>query len=154
MNDAGLITVIQRLLSAKTKEAAKDFVGTLGDDYRPISERLLARITFTRTLNQNALLHVWFGEIAHWHGDRDAKQVKGEMHHAYALDIRLRDPQFNWIWKHSGARLNYEQQCGLLASETLNVSSAMTTKELTEYMSAIERHYAQLGLALKVPEAA
>jgi len=107
-----------------------------------------------RSLPQNALLHMWFGEIAKHHGDRDANQVKGECHHKYALDIRLRDPQFAWVWKHSGAGLTYEQQCALLASETLGVSSKMSKPELREYMDAMRRDYATEGVRLTDPDAA
>lgn len=152
MTDAGLIFVIESLLDAKTKTAAKGFLEQCSDAYRPIAERLLARFTFARTTNQNALLHKWYGQIADHYGDRSAKDVKGECHHKWALDIRLRDDQFAWVWGKTGALLPYEKQCSLLASETLGISSRMTTAELKEYLDAIERHYRPLGVKLAEPE--
>lgn len=106
-----------------------------------------------RTLSQNALLHMWFDEIAKHHGDRSATEVKGECHHEWGLTIRLRDPQFAWIWDRTGAHLTYEQQCRLLASEALGVSSKMSKAELSEYMDAMRRHYDEIGIRLTDPEA-
>lgn len=105
-----------------------------------------------RSLSQNALLHKWFGEVAAHYGDRTAKQVKGECHHKYALDYRLADPVFEWVWKHSGAGLPYEKQCGLLASETLGVSSKLKVGELKSYMDQMHRDYAAQGVHLTLPE--
>jgi hypothetical protein len=106
-----------------------------------------------RTLSQNALLHKWFGQIAAHFGDRDAMTVKGECHHKFGLPIKLRNEQFAWVWKQTGAKLTYSQQCNYLASGTLNVSSGMSVKELTEYMDAMARDYREQGVDLIDPEA-
>lgn len=105
-----------------------------------------------RTLSQNALLHKWFGEIAAQRGDVDAHHVKGECHRKWGLTIRLRDEAFAYVWKRTGAGLTFEQQRNFLASGVLNVSSAMTTKELTEYMDAMERDYRSRGFRLTDPD--
>ena len=86
-----------------------------------------------RTLSQNALIHKWYGEIALQRQDMTAVDVKGELHHEFALPIRLRDEQFEYVWARTGAQLSYEQQKALLASGTLGVSSKMTTKELKDF---------------------
>jgi hypothetical protein len=151
MNDAGLVHVVRRLLSAKTTAEAKAFIETLGDDYAGIASELLNRLTFARTMNQNALLHKWFGQIAKQQ-DETASAVKGYCHRHFGLPIRLRNPQFAWVWKHSGESLNYEQQCSLLASGVLRISSGMTTKELSEYMDEIEQHYRPKGVHLVQPD--
>ena len=95
-----------------------------------------------RGLSANALLHVWFAEIAKHRGDMSAADVKGECHQRWALTIRLRDPQFAWIWERTGALLDDEKQRKFLVSEQLAISSAMTPKELKEYMDEIEREFA------------
>lgn len=105
-----------------------------------------------RSLSQNALLHKWFGEISAHFGDRTETQIKGECHHKYGLVRRLKDPQFEWVWARTGAHLSYEQQCGLLASETLGVSSKMKSPELRAYMDEMHRDYADQGLHLTLPE--
>lgn len=152
MNSAGLYHVISKLLEAKTKTEAEKLLETFGDKYRIFAEKILARFQFARTTNQNSLLHVWLDQIAQHDGDKSAKEVKGECHHRWALNIRLRDDQFAWVWARTGALLPYEKQCSLLASETLGISSRMTTKELKEYLDEIERHYRPLGVPLVNPE--
>ena len=150
--DAGLYHILEALLHLSKAEGAKYISTSVGDGYRPIIERVHARWKDDkRSLQANALLHKWFAEIAR-HGNADAKMVKGQCHHEWALDIRLRDDQFAWVWERTGALLSYEKQCSLLASETLGISSRMTTKELSEYMDQIERHYRTRGVHLTEPK--
>jgi len=106
----------------------------------------------SRTLPQNALLHKWFGEIAKHHGDRDTADVKGQMHRDLGLNIRLRDPVFAWVWKHTGELLPYEKQCKLLASGALGLSSGMSSPQLKEYMNAIQKDCAEKRIAITIPE--
>lgn len=142
MNDTGLSHVLTKLLACTTASEAEGYVlESVGRDYKEIATTLSHRLTYARSLNQNALLHKWFGEIAKREGDKTAKDVKGELHHKYGLNIRLRDDQFAWVWERTGAKMTYEQQCSLLASETLGMSSKMTNKEMREYMDAIHMDY-------------
>lgn len=105
-----------------------------------------------RTTQQNRTLHMWFGEIATQQADLDATEVKGMCHRRWGLAIKLRCPQFAWVWSNSGAHLSYEQQCSLLASGVLNVSSSMTVDELSEYLDAMSRHFRSDGVYLTDPE--
>jgi len=105
-----------------------------------------------RSLSQNALIHKWFGEVSRHFGDMTAVQIKGQCHHKHGLVIKRRNEQFAWVWKQTGEKLNYEQQCRYLASGTLNISSGMTVKELTEYMDAMKIDYAEQGVFLTDPE--
>lgn len=116
-----------------------------------------ARVVITdsnevRTSQQNRTLHMWFGEIAKQLTDLDAFDVKGICHREWGLAIKLRDPQFAWIWDRSGAHLTYEQQCKLLRSGVLNVSSSMSVDELSEYMDGMSRHFRADGVHLTDPE--
>ena len=106
----------------------------------------------SRTVSQNALLHKWYGEVARHLGDRDMIHVKGECHHKYGLPIKRRCEQFAWVWKQTGEKLTYEQQCKYLASGVLNISSSMNVTELTEYMTAMKNDYAEQGVYLTDPE--
>lgn len=120
----------------------------------PIPFTLTWREGAKRSLDQNALLHRWYADIAKHYGDQTAMQVKGECHVAYGLPIRLRDPAFAWVWKQSGAKLPYEKQCALFERGILAMTSAMTTKELSEYMDAMSAHYRAQGVHLTDPEGA
>lgn len=152
MKGAGFIEIARRLVAASTPKRADAVIADCGDDYRPLAKALRDRMTFARTKNQNSLLHVWFADIAKHFGDRTAQQVKGECHRDIGLNIRLRDPVFEWVWKNSGAKLPPEKQAKLLATESLHISSAMTTAELSEYMDAIAEQYKPQGVRLTEPE--
>ena len=152
MKDAALASLLSTILRFKTEGEAEAYLANVGADYHDLVSRIVKRLTFKRTLSQNALLHKWFGEIAKHFGDRTAQDVKGECHRDLGLTIRLRDKQFNWVWQETGAKLNREQQAALLASGCLNLSSEMSTKELREYMDLIEQQYRPQGVNLTVPE--
>lgn len=104
-----------------------------------------------RSLNQNALLHKWFGEIAQQLGDRTAMSVKGECHVNYGVPIRSRDPIWMRVWSKLFAPLSYEQQCFLFERGILAMTREMTVKELTEYMDAMALHYRAQGVVLTEP---
>ena len=144
MTDPALAHLLRLILKARDKTAAEKLVDGAGADYLPLVKNLVARLTFKRTLSQNALIHVWFDEIAKHRGDVTAFDVKGELHRKFGLPIRLRNPQFAWVWHQTGAALDYEKQCKLLACGVLNVSSGMTKKELKEYADEIQREYSWL----------
>ena len=152
MKDSALSSLVNRILDCKTKGQATEVAGNAGADYSDLIWKLVNRLTWKRSLSQNALLHMWFGEIAKHFGDRSAQDVKGECHRDLGLSIRLRDEQFAWVWQKTGARLDREKQAALLASECLNLSSGMSVKDLREYMDEIERHYRAQGVPLTHPE--
>lgn len=107
----------------------------------PLPYQITVREGGNRSLEQNALLHRWYGVIAK-HMHESASDVKGRCHREYGLPIRLRDPQFAWLWNNSAGQLPYEKQCKVLASGQFQISSKMTTTELSEYMDAMQREYA------------
>lgn len=105
----------------------------------------------SRTLNQNALIHKWYGEIAQQLGDVSAMAVKGRCHVAYGVPIRRRDPVWARIWESLFAKLTYEQQCFLFERGVLAMTREMTVKELTEYMDAMAVDYRAQGVVLTEP---
>ena len=151
MKDHALIILIRKLLEQKSRKFAEALAADCGDEYRPIIREILERLTFARTKSQNNLLHEWYAEIAKWRGDVSALDVKGECHRDLGLHIRLRDPQFDWVWKHTGELMDPEQQASLLVSGCLNFSSEMSVKELSEYMDEISRFYETKGVRLTRP---
>lgn len=106
-----------------------------------------------RSLQQNALLHKWYGQIASHKGDVTAMDVKGQCHVAYGVPIRLRDPVFARVWQSMFAGLTYEQQCFLFSRGILAMTREMGVKELSEYMDAMARDYRTEGVFLTDPEA-
>ena len=153
MKDHALIILIRKLLEQKSRKFAEALAADCGDEYRPIIREILERLTFSdkRSLSQNALFHLWMGEIAKHFGDRSALDVKGDTHRDLGLHIRLKDPQFNWVWARTGALLDYEKQSKMLASGVLDFSSAMSTADLSAYMDEIARFYEAKGVRLTRP---
>ena len=135
--------------SVTSKEQAERLAAYLVN--LPVPFTVTVREGKVRSLDQNALLHRWYHEISAQRGDISASEAKGQCHHRYGLPIRLRDAQFAWLWKHSAARLDYEKRCAVLASGQFQISSKMTTKELTEYMRAMESDFVSRGFHLTKP---
>lgn len=105
----------------------------------------------SRSLNQNALLHKWYGEVAQQLGDISAMAVKGRCHVAYGVPIRRRDPVWARIWDKLFGKLTYEQQCFLFEKGVLAMTREMTVKELIEYMDAMAVDYRSQGVVLTEP---
>lgn len=105
-----------------------------------------------RSLDQNALLHKWYGEIAAQSGDMTAAQVKGQAHVAFGVPIKMRDPIWARVWQKMFAPLTYEQQCFLFSHGILSMTRDMTTKELKEYLDAMAEHYRSQNFRLTEPE--
>lgn len=135
--------------SIKTPLDLVKWIGFLTDQSLPMT--VTQKKGAGRSLNQNSLIHGWYGEIAK-QSHQSASEVKGQCHHKYGLPIKLRDEVWAWVWEQTGANLGYERQCTLLASGRLTVSSSMTTKELKEYLDAMHRDYLAEGYTLTDPE--
>lgn len=106
-----------------------------------------------RSLNQNALIHKWYGQVAKHLGDVTAMQVKGQCHVAYGVPIKRRDPVWCRVWDRMFAGLTYEQQCFLFERGILAMTREMSVSELSEYMDAMQAHYRGQGVFLTDPEA-
>lgn len=101
----------------------------------------------SRSLEQNALLHLWFGEVARQSEGETLISIKGQAHRKYAVPIKLAsDEKFAWVWKQTGALMDYERQCKFLASGVLNISSGMTKAELQSYLDAFSKDYRGGGI--------
>lgn len=131
-------------------EEASRFFAFLGNMPYPYTASVVAGAK--RSLDQNALLHVLFSEIAKQRDDMTLLDIKGECHRKFGLPIKLQDPQFAWVWEQTGAKLPYEKQCKYLASGVLNVSSRMTKPQLTQYIDEMVRDYREAGFTVTLPE--
>ncbi len=105
-----------------------------------------------RTIPQNSLLHKNFKEIAEHFGDRTTTEVKGESHLRWGVPIRLRNEQWAWLWERATKGLSYEQLKAVCESGSFAISSGMDTRELKEYIDALQGEYLPMGVRLSVPE--
>lgn len=104
-----------------------------------------------RSIDQNALLHKWFGEIARQKGDETLMDVKAQCNLTYGAPILIRDDEM-WgrFWKAIG--LSYEQRIKAFKLGYVQCTSLMTAKQLSEYMDAMSRDYRGEGFRLTDPE--
>ena len=124
----------------------------VGADYSELFDRLVKRVSFKRTLDQNSLYWKWISEIARHNGDTK-EEVERRLKLSHGCKILCRDnAKFLAFCQKTLKTLPYDEM--LEAMDYLNVSSIMTTKQMNEYLNEIEATYRQRGVALTVPEAA
>lgn len=104
-----------------------------------------------RTMSQNGLVHMWFGEVAKQGEGQDIGDVKAECNLTYGMPILQRDDE---AYRRFVDRLslNREQTLYSLKRGFIPCTRLMTTKQLTEYMDGMGRDYRQQGYTLTDPE--
>lgn len=105
-----------------------------------------------RSLDQNAISHAWYEQVARELREDDARGVKRfcKLHHGVPI-LRAEDAEFREAYDGAILRnLTYEQK--LQAMDVLPVTSRMTTVQLHAFMLEVQEHYRKLGVYLKFPE--
>lgn len=105
-----------------------------------------------RSLDQNAISHAWYEQVARELREDDARGVKRfcKLHHGVPI-LRAEDAEFREAYDGAILRtLTYEQK--LQAMDVLPVTSRMTTVQLHAYMLEVQEHYRKLGVYMKFPE--
>lgn len=103
-----------------------------------------------RSLDQNALSHAWYNEIALQIADTP-ENVKCECKLRFGVPIlRAEDPDFRDMYDAAiKNHLTYEQK--LVAMRYLPVTSNMTKAQLSRYLEHIQLSYAQQGVVVEFP---
>lgn len=104
-----------------------------------------------RSVEQNAVMHGWFGQVARELRDEDERGVKRfcKLHFGVPL-LRAEDEEFREAYDQVVRPLNYEDK--LKAMDILPVTSRMTTIQLDKVMTDIQDHYRPLGVTLVYPK--
>jgi hypothetical protein len=104
-----------------------------------------------RSLPQNATAAAWYGQIAQAYSMAQG-EAKAECKLRFGLPIMDRDrPDWVESWQPLYGPLPYAMQRKLF--EVIPMTSLFTTKQMAEYMTAIQREYVSQGVALIDPEA-
>lgn len=103
-----------------------------------------------RSVEQNAVLHGWFGQVSRELREDDERGVKRfcKLHFGVPI-LRAEDIEFREAYDAVVRPLTYANK--LVAMDILPVTSAMTTKQLDKCMTDIQDHFAALGVALEYP---
>lgn len=115
--------------------------------------RLRIKAGKARSLDQNAISHAWYEQIARELREDEALGVKRECKLLYGVPLlRAEEPEFRQ--KYDGLvreRFSYEEKLELM--DWLPVTSLMTKDQLSRYLEAMQRAYAKRGVVLTFPEA-
>lgn len=134
------------------------------EDERVMAARLVEgrKYPFTLTITdgkprskaQNRLQHMWMNEISVQKGDLTAEEARAYCKLTIGVPIlRSQNEAFRERYDAILKPLSYEQKLSIM-SEPLNlpVTSLMSTKQLTEYLEGIIRHFGEQGIILTMPD--
>ena len=104
-----------------------------------------------RSVEQNAVLHGWFGQVARELREDDERGVKRfcKLHIGVPI-LRAEDEDFRAAYDRVIRPLAYEDK--LIAMDILPVTSTMTTIQLDRCMTDIQELYAKRGVTLVYPK--
>lgn len=103
----------------------------------------------SRSLKQNRLAFQWFKDAAA-QGDQTAEQYRAECKLRLGVPLLRRDDDdFRAKYDSALKALAYEQK--LTCMEFFPVTSLMTTKQMTEFLTAVLNHFLNLGYQLTDP---
>jgi hypothetical protein len=103
-----------------------------------------------RSTAQNSTAEAWYGQIAQADGFSQG-EAKVECKMRFGLPIMKRDRP-DWIEKWSPIYSVFEYEKQRIVFEFIPMTSLFTTKQMAEYMTAIQREYVSHGVALIDPE--
>ena len=132
--------------------ALQSFVGTIRELWH--SRRYLQVSVIEgkgRSIEQNAVMHGWFGQVARELRQDDARGVKRycKLHFGVPI-LRAEDEDFRAAYDRVIKPLPYADK--LVAMDILPVTSRMTTLQLDRCMADMQEHFGPRGVALIYPK--
>lgn len=106
-----------------------------------------------RTASQNRLAFQWYQDIARQIGDQTTEEVRAEAKTLFAAPILCRESEaFRDSWARLRHRMTHEEVLAFVQATELPMTRAMTTRQMTEFLDAMQRHYSAQGVRLTDPE--
>lgn len=105
-----------------------------------------------RSLDQNAISHAWYEQIARELREDDVTGWKSycKLHHGVPI-LRAEDEEFREAYDSTIKGMTYEQK--LKVMRMLPVTSLMTKAQLSKYLEAMQDDFHTRGVRLEFPEA-
>lgn len=103
-----------------------------------------------RSLNANALSHVWYAEVSKQLSEDTIDGVKGYCKLTFGVPILRQREKFNNFYETFFVNLSYEKQ--LAAMKYLSVTSIMEAHEMNIYMENMKMHFEGRGVFLSEPK--
>ena len=135
-----------------SETALQSAIGELRDAFKA-RKFLTVAITHgkKRSLDQNAIAHAWYSQVARELREDTEAQVKAQAKLWFGVPIlRAGDEDFRKKYDQCVKPLDYEQKLALM--EWFPVTSLMTTPQMSEYLEKMQAHYASKGVRLEFPE--
>ena len=114
--------------------------------------KVSAKAGKARSIDQNAISHAWYEQLARELREDDALGWKSycKLNHGVPI-LRAEDEQFRTFYDSSiKSTLTYEQK--LSAMRYLPVTSLMTKAQLSAYLEAMQKDFERRGVRLEFPE--
>lgn len=107
-----------------------------------------------RTTEQNKLQRKWMTEISEQRGDVTPEEVRGECKLTFGVPIlRAENEAFRVEYDKVIKPLPYEFKMKLMMEPfDFGVTRIMTTKQKTDYLDRVFRHFSEQGMILTIPE--
>ncbi len=129
-------------------------VHTLSDEIYPFTLQVFKGDRKHRSLEQNDLSHVWYREIANQGKQHTIDEVKRECKLTIGIPIlRAISDEFRATWDvfvKNNPDASYEERLKLM--DMIDVTSIMTTKQMSEYLDNLYWKYTQAGYHLELPK--
>lgn len=107
-----------------------------------------------RTNNQNNTIHMWFQDVVDHFGDTPFDNVKAECNLQFGRPILERDdPEWSSAFGYIFDALSLPAKLKAIRVLDIPFTRRMTVPQQREYMDAMQRHYAEIGVSLRDPEA-
>lgn len=130
----------------------QSFIGNLRDMYREHRYiKVSTKAGTARSLDQNAISHAWYEQLARELREDDALGHKCycKLHHGVPI-LRAEDGEFREAYDATIKGMSYEQK--LKAMRILPVTSLMTKPQLSKYLEAIQSDFDRRGVRLEFPD--
>lgn len=121
---------------------------------RPIPFTLSLTDGKHRTTAQNKLQRLWMNEISQQRGDMTPEEARAYCKLTIGVPIlRAENEAFRIRYDEVVKPLPYEQKIAIMSEPLdLPVTRIMTTKQKTDYLDGIAKHFAEQGIVLTMPE--
>lgn len=133
-------------------ESLQRFIGGVRQQYLEHRHlRISIKTGKARTLPQNDITHVWYGQIARELPEDDVLgwRCYCKLHHGVPI-LRAEDTEFKDMYDSIIKGRTYEEK--LLMMRYLPVTSIMSRKQLSAYAEAVQTDFCGRGVMLAFPE--
>jgi hypothetical protein len=139
-------------ITINSEVSLQTFIGDIREQWnRHKFLRVTVKAGKDRSLDQNAISHAWYEQLARELREYDALGWKCECKLLHGVPIlRAEDPEFRRFYDGAiKATLMYPEK--LAAMKFVPVTSLMTKQQLSKYLEAMREHFLRRGVRLEFP---